>query len=187
MLDPTDAYDIIIHPGLGNSGVDHWQSFWCMAFRNGTRVIQDDWDNPTLGDWMKRLDTVLDNGTRPAVLVCHSLSVSLAAHWAARNKPGRVKAAFLVAPSDVEDPAHTPDCIRNFGPIPRAPFPVPSLVVASTNDEYVTIERAAVFAKSWGADFCNVGELGHINSQTKLGLWPQGLVLFGQLLARVAP
>lgn len=187
MHDPTDAYDFLVLPGLSNSGVDHWQSYWCLAFRNASRVLQDDWDTPQLADWLKRLDAAIEGGTRPAVLICHSLSCSLAAHWAARNKPGRVAAVFLVAPSDVGDPAYTPDCVRNFGPMPLDKFPVPAFVVASTNDEYISAPRAEHFAKAWGADFCNVGELGHINAATRLQTWPQGLLLLGQLLARIKP
>ena len=186
MRDATDAYDFLILPGLGNSGVDHWQSYWSMALRNSSRVLQNDWDEPKLVDWLANLDAAIGRGKRPAVLICHSLSCSLAAHWAARNAPGRVVAAFLVAPSDVEDPAHTPDTTRNFAPIPRARFPVPALVVASTDDPYVSLARAEAFAQSWGADFCNAGELGHINSASRLGTWPQGLLILGQLLARTA-
>lgn len=185
MRDATNDYDFLVLPGLGNSGVDHWQSYWCLAFRNASRVLQDDWDAPVMSDWLARLDAAIDGGTRPAVLICHSLSCSLAAHWATRNKPGRVAAALLVAPSDIEDPAHTPDSVRNFEPMPLARFPVPALVVASTNDPYVSVARAERFALGWGADFCNVGEQGHINSATKLQYWPQGLLLLGQLLARI--
>jgi predicted alpha/beta hydrolase family esterase len=182
--DATQDFDLLVLPGLGNSGVDHWQSFWCNAFRNATRVLQDDWETPQLPDWLARLDAAVAGGTRPAVLICHSLSCSLAAHWAARNNPGRVAAAFLVAPSDVESPAHTPDSIRNFAPMPQAKFPVPALVVASVDDTFVTFARAKEFATAWGADFCNAGELGHINSASRLGYWPQGLLMLGQLLAR---
>jgi predicted alpha/beta hydrolase family esterase len=185
MRDATSDYDFLILPGLSNSGVDHWQSYWSLAIRNSSRVLQDDWDNPTLADWLPRFDAAIAGGTRPAVLICHSLSCSLAAHWAARNDKGRVVAALLVAPSDIESADHTPESTRDFAPIPRARFPVPSLVVASINDPYVTIERARSFAESWGADFCNAGELGHINADTKLGFWPQGLLMLGQLLARV--
>jgi len=185
MRDATDAYDFLVLPGLSNSGVDHWQSYWCMAFRNASRVLQDEWDNPRLADWLPRLEAAIANGTRPAVLICHSLSCSLAAHWAARNKPGRVAAALLVAPSDVESDAHTPPSTRDFAPIPLKPFPVPSLVVASVDDPFVTVARAEQFAKAWGSDFSNAGELGHINSASRLGLWPQGLLMLGQLLARV--
>jgi predicted alpha/beta hydrolase family esterase len=183
--DATADFDVLIVPGLGNSGVDHWQSYWSLAFRNSSRVLQDDWDNPKLADWLSRLEAAIAGGTRPAVLICHSLSCSLAAHWAARDNKSRVAAAFLVAPSDVESADHTPESTRDFAPIPCVPFPAPTLVVASTNDPYVAFDRAQGFAASWGADFCNAGELGHINSESKLGFWPQGLVMLGQLLARV--
>lgn len=185
MRDATDAYDFLVLPGLGNSGVDHWQSYWCLAFRNASRVLQDDWDNPQPEAWLKNLDAAIAGGTRPAVLICHSLSCSLAAHWAARNAPGRVKAALLVAPSDIERPEHTPECVRRFAPMPQKPFPVPSLVIASNNDPYVKAERAQVFARAWGSDYCEIPELGHINSAAKLQYWPQGLLLLGQLLARI--
>ena len=89
--DATAEYDFLILPGLGNSGVDHWQSYWSLAFRNASRVLQDEWDNPQLGPWLSRLDAAIAGGTRPAVLICHSLSCSLAAHWAARNDKGRVR------------------------------------------------------------------------------------------------
>lgn len=185
MRDATNDFDFLVLPGLGNSGVDHWQSYWCMAFRNATRVLQDEWDNPRLAEWLPRLEAAIARGKRPAVLICHSLSCSLAAHWAARNSKGRVAAAFLVAPSDIESDAHTPPSTRDFAPMPLMPFPVPSLVVASTDDPYVTVARAQEFAKAWGADFCNAGELGHINSASRLGSWPQGLLMLGQLLARI--
>ena len=185
MRDATNDFDFLVLPGLGNSGVDHWQSYWCMAFRNATRVLQDEWDNPRLAEWLPRLEVAIARGKRPAVLICHSLSCSLAAHWAARNSKGRVAAAFLVAPSDIESDAHTPPSTRDFAPMPLMPFPVPSLVVASTDDPYVTVARAQEFAKAWGADFCNAGELGHINSASRLGNWPQGLLMLGQLLARI--
>ncbi|MEJ2624399.1 MAG: alpha/beta hydrolase [Pseudolabrys sp.] len=185
MRDATVDYDFLVLPGLGNSGVDHWQSYWCMAFRNATRVVQDSWDEPVLVDWLARLEAAIAGGTRPAILICHSLSCSLVAHWVAKNPPGRVAAALLVAPSDVEDPAHTPDSVRDFAPIPLVKFAIPTLVAASVNDPYVTPERAQDFARVWGSDFCNVGELGHINSESKLQMWPQGLLLLGQLLAHI--
>lgn len=185
MQDATAAYDFLIHPGLSNSGVDHWQSYWCMALRNSTRVVQDEWDAPQLRSWLTRLDASIANGTRPAILICHSLACALAAHWAARAKPGRVKGVMLVAPADVDSPAHTPECIRNFAPLPLAPFPVPSLVVASRDDTFLSFERARQLAAHWGADFCDAGELGHINSECRLHLWPQGLLMLGQLIARI--
>ena len=69
--------------------------------------------------------------------------------------------------------------------MPRQRFPVPALVVASTDDAYVKPARAREFAGSWGADYCELPELGHINTISRLGFWPQGLLLLGQLLARI--
>lgn len=185
MRDTTEDFDFLILPGLSNSGINHWQSYWCLAFRDATRVLQDDWDAPILANWLERLDAAIAGGSRPAVLISHSLSCSLAAHWAARNRSGRVAAAFLVSPTDVDSPEHSPEALRKFAPMPLAKFPVPALVVASANDPYVTLDRARAFANSWGADFCYAGELGHINADSRLGFWPQGLLMLGQLLARV--
>jgi len=182
--DATADYDFLVLPGLGNSGVDHWQSFWCLAFRNATRVIQDNWDRPSPDAWLKNLEAAVAGGTRPAILICHSLSCALAAHWAAAGKAGRVRAALLVAPSDVERPGNTPESVRAFGPMPLKRFPVPALVVASSDDTYVTPERGRIFAQAWGADYCELPELGHINSSSRLGFWPQGLLMLGRLIER---
>ena len=184
MRDATTDFDFLVLPGLGNSGVEHWQSYWCTAFRNATRVLQDDWDQPDLASWFARLDAAISGGTRPAILICHSLSCTLAAHWAQRGEAGRVKAALLVAPSDLERP-DAPLPTRNFLPIPRQRFPVPTLVVASTDDTYVKPKRAREFAEAWGADYCELPELGHINTVSRLGYWPQGLVLLGRLIERI--
>ena len=46
--------------------------------------------------------------------------------------------------------------------------------MASSNDEYVTLARAQQFAEAWDSRLVNVGALGHINSETGLGLWPEG-------------
>ncbi|MDH5534323.1 MAG: alpha/beta hydrolase [Betaproteobacteria bacterium] len=36
---------------------------------------------------------------------------------------------------------------------------------------------------AWSSQFADAGALGHIESAAKLGLWPRGLVLFGQFIA----
>jgi len=58
-------------------------------------------------------------------------------------------------------------------------------VAASGDDLRVTFPQARISADAWGADFADVGELGHIGSQARLGLWPNGLLLLGGLLARI--
>jgi uncharacterized protein len=95
-----------------------------------------------------------------------------------------VKAALLVAPSDLERP-DAPPATRDFLPVPQHKFPVPTLVVASTDDNFVKPARARELAVAWGADYCELPELGHINTLSRLGYWPQGLLLLGRLIERI--
>jgi predicted alpha/beta hydrolase family esterase len=53
--------------------------------------------------------------------------------------------------------------------------------VASSNDYYVTTERARLFADSWGSELINIGDAGHINVASGFGEWKQGLELLKQL------
>ena len=119
------------------------------------------------------------------VLVAHSSACALVAHWAASAAPGlthRVRGALLVGPSDPEGPRFPPGP-TGFAPMPRLPLPFASTVVASDNDEYVTLEQARAYAESWGSTFVNVGAAGHINSASNLGAWPVGYALLEALRA----
>ncbi|HWN90311.1 MAG TPA: alpha/beta hydrolase, partial [Verrucomicrobiae bacterium] len=104
----------------------------------------------------------------------------LVAHWARRSEP-RVKGALLVAPADVDSPAHTPDEVRGFGPIPLVRFPFPSIVVASRDDPFSSLARAELFAQSWGGRFVVLEGAGHINAEAGFGEWPQGRMLLREL------
>ena len=73
---------LLIIPGLGDSGVGHWQNFWLNHFPNTTKVTQDNWDQPLLGDWLERLEATLKTINEPIILVAHSLATILVAHWA---------------------------------------------------------------------------------------------------------
>ncbi len=120
------------------------------------------------------------------VLVGHSTGALLVAFWAehaAREWPAllpRVRGALLVAPSDPDGPAY-PSGPEGFTPVPQAPLPFPSIVVASTNDEYVTSDRAHAFAASWGSRFVDIGAAGHINGASGLGDWQEGWALLEEL------
>jgi predicted alpha/beta hydrolase family esterase len=59
------------------------------------------------------------------------------------------------------------------------------MVVASTTDPLVTIERAQGFAADWGSDFKLAGDAGHINAASGHGPWPEGLLMFGELMKRL--
>lgn len=170
---------VLILPGLYNSGPDHWQSRWESAHPAFRRVMQDDWERPSCADWVARLDAAIRD-TPDAVLVAHSSSCALVAHWVAGGGSGRVRGALLVAPSDIEAASY-PAGPTGFAPMPLRRLPFPSVLVASTDDPYVTLTRARTFADEWGSRLVTVGDAGHINSQSGLGDWPTGFTLLEEL------
>ena len=170
---------IILVPGLGNSGEQHWQTYWEKTYHL-PRVNQQDWKNPHLPDWLEILDqTVTEYNPADVILVGHSLACATIGHWAEKYNRN-IKAALLVAPADTEAPDFPPEA-TNFAPMPLQRLSFPSVIVASTNDEYVTLARAQYFAECWGSRFINIGHEGHINASSDLKDWPDGLQLLQQL------
>lgn len=164
---------VLILPGLGSSGPEHWQTHWQKQNPAFIRVEQRDWDRPDREDWIATLDRAIAAQAAPPLLVAHSLACALVAHWAERH--GRpLYGALLVAPADVDSEKHTPPEVRGFAPMPLVPIPGRSIVVASEDDPYVEMARAASFAKAWRAQFVTAGAHGHINSASGLGDWPAG-------------
>jgi predicted alpha/beta hydrolase family esterase len=172
---------ILILPGYGDSGPDHWQSHWERSDPAFRRVVQDDWLMPRLEDWLATLDRYVRECASSPVLAAHSLSCALVAHWASRSS-APVKGALLVAPADVDSPIHTPDEVRGFSPIPRVRLPFPTIVVASSDDVFVTSERAAALAQAWGSRLVMLPHAAHINADAGYGPWPQGRQLLADLL-----
>jgi uncharacterized protein len=173
---------VLIVPGLGGSGPDHWQTRWEQSISGAQRVEQDNWHWPDLRAWSKRLMSSIE--TMPnAIIVAHSLGCAVVAHLAALGRDLPVAAALLVAPADVDSADHTPDIVRGFAPMPLARLSFPSMVVASTDDPYMSIDRARIFADRWGSIFVNVGAKGHINAESGFGPWPLGEALLDELLS----
>jgi predicted alpha/beta hydrolase family esterase len=176
---------LLIIPGLGDSGENHWQSFWLKKFTNSTKVIQDNWEEPQLEQWLHNLNEAIQKLEEPTILVAHSLAVSLVMHWLSHNNNPNIIGAMLVAPADVDSPEHTPDFLRKFAPIPTSKLPFPSTVVGTENDTYMSIERGKELADDWGSDFVNIGKKGHINSDSNLEYWEEGQVFLEQLIAKI--
>jgi len=175
----------LILPGLNNSGPGHWQSHWERVDATCVRVQQGEWDAPRCGDWVATLDATLASLDSDAVLVSHSSSCALVSHWARsarRAELAKVRAALLVAPSDPEGPNY-PIGPTGFAPVPLAPLPFPSIVVASTDDVYVGLDTARRYAEAWGSELVVIGAAGHINSASNLGAWPAGYALLERLRA----
>ncbi|HEY4199921.1 MAG TPA: alpha/beta hydrolase [Devosiaceae bacterium] len=177
--------DILIVPGLGNSGPNHWQRRWGSRFATAQFVEQSEWDHPQLEPWIETIERAVVMATRPVVLIAHSLGVSAVIHTARRLKDTKVRAAFLVAAPDLELNPDVPAEMAPFAPVPRDPLPFPSMLVASSNDSYCSVDRAVEFATCWGSDFHIAGDAGHIDSASGHGPWPEGLLMFTRLMQRL--
>ena len=81
----------------------------------------------------------------------------------------------LVAPAD-PDKFGVADALRS------AHIKCPAIVIGSVNDPWMDATRAAYWADNWRCGFVNAGSLGHINAESGLGDWEQGLQQFGYLL-----
>ena len=171
---------ILILPGLQNSGPQHWQSLWEKEHPEFTRVQQQDWDTPKRTQWVETLDAQITAfGADNIILVGHSLACPTVAFWAAQSRR-KIKGALLVAPVDTETP-NFPAEAQGFSPLPLIPLPFHSIVVASANDPWATLSRAAFFAGQWGSEFINLGNAGHISASSGFGEWKAGLELLKKL------
>jgi uncharacterized protein len=180
-------------PGWLNSGPGHWQSRW-EALHGFQRVQQADWEWPRRGDWMAQLEEAVLAGVRPGAsaderpvaLVAHSLGCHLVAAWAAHTKwAARVHGALLVAPPDTAR-ADMPPQLAGWRAMVRKRLPFAAHAVISSDDPFCAPARAHELAADWGAPVLQLQAAGHINADSGLGDWPEGLALL-QDLARQAP
>ena len=170
---------VLIVPGYGDSGPEHWQSLWEAAHPDFRRVAQRDWLYPVRAEWVATLEGAIRAAGVPVMLVAHSLGCLAVAHCArARDLP--VHAALLVAPPDVERPDFPP-VTEGFAPIPRALLPFPSILVASRNDSFTDFARSAELAKAWGSRLVDAGDGGHLNGDSGFGPFPLGEALLAEL------
>jgi predicted alpha/beta hydrolase family esterase len=166
---------VLIVPGWYGSGPAHWQTIWERNHPEYVRVTQNDWRTVHRSDWVQALDRAISSLPGNVLLVAHSLGCLVVAWWAAQaGRSGQVQGAMLVAPPDLSSAPGTLPALASFTPLPLDPLPFPSLLVASENDPYASIEAAAGFAAHWGSEFANVGASGHINVDSGHGPWPVG-------------
>jgi predicted alpha/beta hydrolase family esterase len=145
-----------------------------------------------LKDRVAALHQVISEDNEPAVLIAHSAGCITTVVWAARfwaaqfrdarfwaaqnwadRHAGPVRAALLVTPPMIDgfepaDPSDIPWLI------PRAKLPFPAIVVASRTDPYTTFAQFEQLAADWGAELFDAGDVGHLDSATGFGPWPDG-------------
>jgi len=171
---------VLVIPGLHGSGPDHWQTWLQSRFRGALRVEQRDWSRPDLEAWADRVAQTLDRAPPgPWVAVAHSFGcLTLARHFLRQGSASPIKAALLVAPAEP----------RKFGVealLPQGPLPIPTTLFASTNDPWMTLERAQHWAARWGSRSIDLGEVGHINVEAGFGPFPLAKRTVDALIRRV--
>jgi predicted alpha/beta hydrolase family esterase len=174
---------VLLLPGWLDSGPGHWQSHW--EGRPGfQRVQQADWQWPRRGDWMAQLEEAVLAAAEPGpplLLAAHSLGCHLVAAWAAHSgHADRVRGALLVAAPDTTR-ADLPPQLAGWRHGVHQLLPFAAQAVISSDDPYCSPERGRSMAAEWGAPVLELPGAGHINADSGLGAWPQGLALLHRL------
>ncbi|MFV0634687.1 RBBP9/YdeN family alpha/beta hydrolase [Demequina sp.] len=170
---------LVIVPGLGGSGEGHWQTRWEAAHPRASRFAPASWDRPSLDDWLAALDREVRAVDEPPILVAHSLGTIVASAWMTVHPTG-ARAALLVAPPDAGR-AQAPAVIKPFADAVRGPLSVPATLIASQDDPYGEYSHAEHVAELLGVRLHSVGAAGHINADSGLGEWAQGLTFLEEL------
>jgi len=164
---------LILH-GWGGSDFPHWQSwlaseiakdYGCVSFLRFSNS-----DFPNKNKWIEELTKELE-GFKPDIVICHSLANILWFHICNELKITQVKKLFLVAPPSLECKIEE---LKSFFPckVPADLFAKETLLVASTNDPYMSLNEATSLAESLGVEMVILQNAGHINTDSGYGEWP---------------
>lgn len=169
--------DLLFAPDLDGASPDHWQSRWRQRLSTARFALPPGPRNDDPAADRARLLAAVGAATRPILFIAHGAGVGLIARAAAELATAgpRVAGAFLVAPR-----AGAAD-----DPLPDAPLPFPSLLVASRSDPRCDFDAAADLALAWGSALVDAGAVGGIDAASGHGPWPEGLMRLGAFLARL--
>lgn len=142
------------------------------------------------GDWLSALCEAVERSDTSILIIAHSLGCTLVAYFAETFLAKKVEGAFLISPVDVDlikQDSELSHLLGSFTSMPKKPLPFKSVVVASSNDPYSTIDKSQSIAKAWEASFINVGEQGNINIASGHGPWPEGRRLLKSFFPTFVP
>jgi uncharacterized protein len=180
---------ILCIAGHMGPGVDHWQRRLVAKLSSAELVEQADWVHGSLRVAVDTLVVAVVASSKPVVFVAHSVGASLVAHSiAALQEHGaadKVKGAYLVVPPNETSLRSLQGIDPKFSNVPRDPLPFPSLLVATSNDPYSTMEDSALLALAWGSQLVEAGEAGHIDHTSGHGPWPEGMMRFAGFLSKL--
>src|SRR6476660_4418862 len=81
MTNGEDMSEFIVLPGIGGSGENHWQTYWQRKNPALRRFRPASWDLPDFKNWLAALESAVAGAREPPMLIAHSLSCLLVAHW----------------------------------------------------------------------------------------------------------
>ena len=116
-------------------------------------------------------------------------TVHAAQQLAQRNEldDGKIAGGFFVAPPSEDRITSIAAIDPRFAPVPTAPLPFPTVLVASRDDPYSSFSEAEDMAYAWGSAIADAGLSGHINVASGYGPWPEGLMRFAGFLKNLRP
>lgn len=172
-----ETYDLVLVPGFKNSSAEHWQTMWEEKTPLFSRISMTRWDIRDIHYWIDAINRRVAECDKPVILIGHSLGALASACVLEEDLDG-VAGAMFVAPAE-------PMRFEAEDIIPHAPLPKPSVLVASHDDQLISLDRTRQLADLWGADWVDLGPAGHINAESGFGRWPYGLSILVELVERI--
>lgn len=176
----------VIVPGVGGSDSLHWQSWLQQQIVDSSRVVQQNWNQPILCQWVENFYQHITQIKQPVQIVAHSFGclTTIAAlaqypalkHW--------IQSVLLVAPANparfswdgfATSEQHLGQVFANFR------LNIPASMVVSENDPWLSFEDAIGYAQIWQIPYINQGLAGHINVASGYGEWMQVLEYMNSL------
>ncbi len=172
---------LVTVPGLHGSDGAHWQSWLERQFPRSLRVEQDDWDAPDLAVWSGALAQLLARERGPFLLAAHSFGCLVTAYALQQGLVSAdVAGVLFVAPA-------SPEKFRFAGAFEARRLKVPSILIGSETDPWMTLDGAQRLARQLGSAFVNLGDAGHINTAAGFGPWPRAKYFVDTLVHCEAP
>ena len=163
---------LLLH-GWGGSDFPHWQSWLAgeLAKDYGTVSFPQlsNKDFPDLNIWKQELKQHL-NDFNPDIVVCHSLANILWFHLCHEEDIKQIQKLYLVASPSLNCKIEE---LKSFFPlkIPTNLHAKEVLLVASTNDPYMSIEEAESLQNEMQVRMHVLNDAGHINADSGYGEW----------------
>jgi len=164
---------LLLH-GWGGSDFPHWQSWLAGEIVKEYGHVKflrfSDYDEPKLNVWLDELVNALEE-FKPDIVICHSLANTLWFHLCNSQSIRDVKKLYLVAPPSINCKVEE---LSEFFPVkpPKNLHAKETLLIASTNDPYMSVEEVNALQKDLGIEMKMLENAGHINSDSGFGEWP---------------